>query len=432
MEAYSPETLKEHPLRSLEGSNEIIRQYRKLMDAFNTVFSSYPNLRNFKTLHVYDKFSEEMDIELFWNEINLNQDAFEYIWKNYYNMLSKFMPEQLDEGVSFQTLFTRIINEPLQPHLVSFQSMIRMAAIAINAHSLFNFLFDLSHTGNDYNGDFHGFAESGANYLGLQWKDIYHTLQERVDAWVLRKWRAARSYKAMLDLYPQRLMTELEERGIQMANYAYDGKEVKNRYMPTVVQPYVNAGYPYDPQYKALFKLGYGLRGTLFTVQSPSPIEDTPEDTLYLMFSGTKKNSPSNWRTDIRQYIQSDPVYYAALGFTRYINNCRKHDNMSHMVIGGHSLGGGLAQFSLGALLPDGSLQGIGYNSAGLSNYNLLYMKNPATKQFVHVFVKNDMVHKFGSHIGECLVMPRVGFWAHGTECLRKYIGERYYCEYKK
>lgn len=98
MEAYSPETLKEHPLRSLEGSNEIIRQYRKLMDAFNSVFSSYPNLRNFKTLHVYDKFSEEMDIELFWNEINLNQDAFEYIWKNYYNMLSKFMPEQLDEG----------------------------------------------------------------------------------------------------------------------------------------------------------------------------------------------------------------------------------------------------------------------------------------------------------------------------------------------
>lgn len=431
MKAYSPETLKEHPLRSLEGSNEIIRQYRILMESFNSVFNDYNNARLIKYSIEEDDYSEK-DIELSWQAIGFNAlEGFGQIWRSYFSMLSKFMPDQLDEGVSFQTLSARIINEPLQPHLISFQSMTRMAAIAINAHSLFNFLFDLSHTDNDYNDDFHSFAESGANYLGLQWKDIYHSLQERVDAWALRKWRADRSYKAMQNLYTQRPMTELEERGIQMANYAYDDKEVKGRYLPTIVQPYVKAGYPYDTQYKAFFKLGYGLRGTLFTVQSPSPIRDAPEDTLYLMFSGTKKNSPSNWRADIRQYIHSDPVYYAALGFARYINNCRKHDNMSHMVIGGHSLGGGLAQFSVGALLPDDSLQGLGYNSAGLSNYNLRHMKDPDTNQFVHIFVINDMVHKFGSHIGECLIMPRVGFWAHGIECLRKYIGERYYCEYK-
>lgn len=426
MIAYSRETIEVYPLRSKEGSEKVSRQYRKLMTAFDIVFNANENAE--RILYVWnfgDSERIQQDLELSWRSTSISEEDFVKLWKSYFISLSQFLPEQFDEGVSFQTLFSRMLNESLQVHLVSFRSMINMAAIAINSHSLFNFMLDLSRVGYS---DFHDYAHRGAKYLDLHWKDIYHTLQERVDDWIIRKWTAVRSYRQVKLL--QRPMSELEERGIQMANFAYDGKEIRHNYLPTIITPYIQAGYSYDPKHKAYFKLGYGLRGVLFTVKEPSPITGIPEDSIFLMFSGTRKNSPYNWRTDIRQYIHSDPVYFAALGFANYINNNRLLDEISHMVIGGHSLGGGLAQFSVGAMTSDGSLQGIGYNSAGLSNYSFQLMKNPNTSQFVHVFVKNDIVHKFGNHIGDFLVLPPLGFWAHGMEVLRKYIGERYYCMY--
>ena len=424
MIAFSRKTIEAYPLRSVEGGDEIRRQFVQLMGEFNAVFNVYRNADLILSSLNNDSL-ESGDIELSWNHTYIREEEFIRTWKSYYSRLSQFLPEQLDEGVSFQTLFSRISNEPLGSHLVSFRSMFDMAAIAINSHSLFNFMYDLLHTRNS---DFHDYAHRGAKVLNLEWKDVYHTLQERVDNWAFRKRKAERSYKVLQQL--QRPMTEHEERGIQMANFAYDGKGVKNSYLPTIINPYIQAGYPYDSKHKALFKLGYGLRGTLFTVSYPSSINGGPEDALFLMFSGTRKTSPYNWRTDIRQYIHSDPVYYAALGFANYINNQRLLNKIPHVVIGGHSLGGGLAQFTVGALTSDNTLQGLGYNSAGISNYFYRMMNNPSTSQFVHVFVDNDVVHKLGSHIGDCIVLPALGFWAHGMEVLRSYIGERYYCMY--
>lgn len=108
-----------------------------------------------------------------------------------------------------------------------------------------------------------------------------------------------------------------------------------------------------------------------------------------------------NWLTNITQFaICDDYVYHMALGLVLLLAVQYKEDNID---IYGHSLGGGLTQFSvIGADNP--KISGTGYNSAGLSNLTLARMKAPQNRiNMTHFHLRNDVVFNIGHHIGDTI-----------------------------
>ena len=148
------------------------------------------------------------------------------------------------------------------------------------------------------------------------------------------------------------------------------------------------------------------------------------------MFAGTRIRSLHNVKTDVSQFIHSDAVYYAALSVMQEVNRERLNDNYPALVVGGHSLGGGLAQFTVGASKDKSGLIGLGYNSAGLSNFFLSKMTQKNTRHFTHIFIEKDPIHKWANQIGRCIILPCQGWIGHRINDLASFIGERYYCIY--
>lgn len=108
-----------------------------------------------------------------------------------------------------------------------------------------------------------------------------------------------------------------------------------------------------------------------------------------------------NWLTNITQFaICDDYVYHMALGLVLLLADQYKEE---YIEIYGHSLGGGLTQFSvMGADNP--KISGTGYNSAGLSNLTLARMKAPQRRiNMTHFHLRNDVVFNIGHHIGDTI-----------------------------
>lgn len=121
-----------------------------------------------------------------------------------------------------------------------------------------------------------------------------------------------------------------------------------------------------------------------------------------------------HWLNNLSQLIGYSYLYIVAAGYLcTEINN---HLPLKEFKVCGHSLGGGLAQFSVAAnvkIHKGKSFEGICYNSAGLSKemYNLL--NNNAVYPIKHVFTQKDLVHKLGFLIGEFYVLdfPCKSYW---------------------
>ena len=120
---------------------------------------------------------------------------------------------------------------------------------------------------------------------------------------------------------------------------------------------------------------------------------------VMVCFRGTVNKR--NWLTNITQFaICDDYVYHMALGIVLLVFEQYKNKQIE---VYGHSLGGGLTQFSLyGA--DDPRILGRGYNSAGLSNLTLSRMKDPQNNiDMMHFHLRNDVVFNIGHHIGETI-----------------------------
>jgi len=83
-------------------------------------------------------------------------------------------------------------------------------------------------------------------------------------------------------------------------------------------------------------------------------------NTIIVAFAGTTATSPADWMTNISHLNQVPQQYLAALEFVRHLIDQGTPPNQ--IVLTGHSLGGGLAQFVALAL----GLPAVTFNSAGL------------------------------------------------------------------
>jgi hypothetical protein len=193
------------------------------------------------------------------------------------------------------------------------------------------------------------------------------------------------------------------EHAIPLAEVAYrdyDGEPLQS----------VSIQLPDNYSFKGRFHLPLSLHGYIATCGCTSRI--------VIGFRGT--DTMTNVITDITQYlIGSSLVYKMALGLLIEI----KSQVQNELLVVGHSLGGGLMQFAV-AGLNSNDVEGIGFNSAGLSDmtYHLLHGKGGCIS---HFHLKNDQVFHIGHQLGRCFDMNHFvnnPVTAHRLSTMRKYV----------
>ena len=418
MLAFSINTVENHRLlngRDDESHGNLRKAYAALLGEFDRILlGDYDNIEG-----VFSRITEERNDTVVYSD-DVRLEYIEWQWKRYFGILKSIMPDEIDDGVSFYSLISEAEQEPIGLHLNSYRSTFLMCDLVVNFHSVYSFFFDVTYHENDL---FHRHVMEGAKYLGLEWKDVALSFRKKIMLW--RKDRK-RPHKYDKLSVLKRPMTELEERGIRMADYAYRGEQSHHGYKPTKIIPVTFSKLPLKKNKQTLFDLNYGLRGALFMIEKDKTTKGLPNNAIYLMFSGTQ--SWHNIKTDVSQFLHSDAVYYAALSVMQEVNKERQNCDYPVLVVGGHSLGGGLAQFCVGASKDKSNLIGLGYNAAGLSNFFLSKVIGKKTRHFTHIFIENDPIHKWANQIGRCIILPNQGWIGHSINNLTSYIGERYYC----
>jgi hypothetical protein len=193
------------------------------------------------------------------------------------------------------------------------------------------------------------------------------------------------------------------EHAIPLAEVAYhdhDGEPL----LPVSIQ------MPGNYSISGRFHLPLSLHGYIATCEHTNR--------TFLGFRGT--DSMTNVITDIAQYlVGSSLVYKMALGLLIEIRSQIQNE----LLVVGHSLGGGLMQFAV-AGLNDLEVEGIGFNSAGLSDmtYNILHGRDG---RISHFHLKYDQVFYIGHQLGKCFDMNHSvsnPISAHRLSTMRKYV----------
>jgi hypothetical protein len=146
-----------------------------------------------------------------------------------------------------------------------------------------------------------------------------------------------------------------------------------------------------------------------------------------LAFKGTIPFSPRDWWTNIYQFLfGANSTYKCGLGMV--IDLLKDGEKIN---IYGHSLGGGMTQFCIGALQCDSNnLMGYGYNSAGLSDYTMAEIGSPKNiSNMLHLHVQNDPVMILsGYHLGDCYEVKSNKKCPHRIKDIRKETSNKIYC----
>lgn len=174
------------------------------------------------------------------------------------------------------------------------------------------------------------------------------------------------------------------EEGIGLAELAYENSTSPNAYILKPVELEINR----DITLPARYELPLHMGGYMAYCKKC--------DMYILGFRGTV--SLKNWITNISQYMVGvSMVYSMALGLA--IKMKEKYGD--HLLVVGHSLGGGLSQFAV-AGLNDYHVKGLGFNSAGLSNMANDMMKDKFQWNIYHLHLCNDQVFYIGNQLGRC------------------------------
>lgn len=181
---------------------------------------------------------------------------------------------------------------------------------------------------------------------------------------------------------------------VAASDFAYC-KNIKNHDSYYPIHAFRMMDTPFEVTNISQFNFGRGLKGAVLFFPDSGPI--------CLAFSGT--DSLNHVVSDVIQFCgMADGLYFASLGLA--ISMDQKYKS-KELVITGHSLGGGLTQFVTASLMRS-NIQGIGFNSAGMSKRTMslldkhqknLIQSNQAQMADIkiqHVVLKNDPVSKFG------------------------------------
>lgn len=192
------------------------------------------------------------------------------------------------------------------------------------------------------------------------------------------------------------LVREALYEGVQYAEYAYpDKRDAQNGKQSTVLRPYHITYSKYNcGEINGEFELQCEFKGFVGIKNI-----GTHDQEIIIGFSGT--DCLENWGSNFSQYFGNLPLpYVEALGLVdsvwRSSRNKKSYINPLIKVYG-HSLGGGLMQFAVSNCDTD-RIIGFGYNSAGISNMNVVNIIN-FDRRIYHLYKPKDVIFKIpGTH----------------------------------
>lgn len=172
-----------------------------------------------------------------------------------------------------------------------------------------------------------------------------------------------------------------------------------------------------------LFKLRYGLKAWLGKAEN---------DMEWLVgFAGTEisDNTPS-LVADVMQILCDSSYYLHAAGLLKLLLNVAEVRN-GFITVAGHSLGGGLTQYSIAANLNGAAARrhlvtGYCFNSAGLTAANMLNIDDGCRRAkgvIRHYVTDRDLVSVFGGLIGKKVALGGHGY-GHGLAKVRAALNE--------
>lgn len=150
---------------------------------------------------------------------------------------------------------------------------------------------------------------------------------------------------------------------------------------------------------------------------------ETGENGRYVVaFSGTQLSDAGMLYADAEQAVGPSLIYACAVGLVDLFTVPEKE-----IYVCGHSLGGGLTQFSVAACR-HADVKGWGFNSAGLSIYatETLQDRFPQTGligNVRHYVTAGDPVSKLGALLGSLYVLPGSEGLGHSRDDLRRAMG---------
>lgn len=259
---------------------------------------------------------------------------------------------------------------------------------------------------------YYDYARNGTEFMNVSWRDYGNrlfslfrnvrslTLEKLIATIIKLSNKRIRSTHSRVESY--------WKVAVAAADYAYCKRN--RRYGDEFEPIYVNRPEELSVQIneRCQFHFDRGLKGAIMEI---------PEDSsVVLAFTGTDlwdTTTPNQIITDIVQILGSaDSTYYAAVGIAKELWS---QFNNRHIFITGHSLGGGLTQFATAALMKP-NIQGIGFNSAGLSDGTMKILKRHQKKQeeqnmghrsnihIQHIVMQNDWVCRVGTLVGNMFV----------------------------
>lgn len=200
---------------------------------------------------------------------------------------------------------------------------------------------------------------------------------------------------------------------LHVADFAYHGKSEFEGYIPLSKQSLPESLRSMYQETNGLFSSGHGLRVWLAK----------KDNLIALSYSGTDPMNPIMDYEDFVQIYSASALYLEAAGFLRILLNAFPTYSF---VVCGHSLGGGLAQFSTCANIEGNEtrLKCYAYNPAGLSCVSLDHLKDIRIKKAMHniwIYVTTgDMVSLSGAKIGRIITLPACESNGHGMKSLYK------------
>ena len=130
--------------------------------------------------------------------------------------------------------------------------------------------------------------------------------------------------------------------------------------------------------------------------------------------------------TDVAQILFGpETTYLAAVGLLKDVANCFVTDDI---YVVGHSLGGGLMQYAVTGV-GGNNIYGVGYNSAGLSNFSKKSLTGErikhAAKRIFHICADTDFISPIGDQIGRVFHINTGERWSHSLDHLNKTLNGR-------
>ena len=212
---------------------------------------------------------------------------------------------------------------------------------------------------------------------------------------------------------------QMASRMLDIADYAYSGYSGSEDYQKLSASEIPQSIRSLYDENQGLISSSRGLRVWL----------GKKDNNIAVSYSGTDIKDIDMVYADIIQLSQPSILYLKAAGLLKILM-----DNMpgKHFFVAGHSLGGGLTQFSVTANMNDNShrITGYGYNPAGLSMLSIKHLENSRmTKAVKNIWIFmtcKDPVSAFGGKLGCLTTLPKTEKNGHGMadlkECMRKYL----------